>query len=208
MTTLIVGTNDSWISPETVEWVGCSLASGVSAFSDSNYVYIVGRHFTLSRKLASLSRIYLGYEVDMGDAVAGEDNPLLTNEDIGPETVLPEACFAHFLAEMGISLGSYFHERVVAEVYKDPEGYYNFGYPEDADGWLATEGIGMFASDALGLDHPDDPRVLVSTDEEDNSKIYIVHMGMGGEESITEGDISLLPVGAQFKDLESNRIIG
>jgi len=168
--TCVFHTNDTW-TRHRILWSGHYIASGASLFGDAFSQYIVGQHSaTLSGYPAfgssvTLTRLITN-EGKLG--IAGSTPSGIPYTIVGPTTDRYGGKLAHYLDEYSTSLGSLYIETSPAS---GNYGYFNDGmfhwhpkYPPSGN-WLTVSGIGYAQNDVIGLDYPDNPRVLVSTSE-------------------------------------------
>lgn len=214
MTAVLFHTSDTWYKHRIV-WSGYGVIDGVSLFADSVYSYIAGGHIPYSgASTAYLSRITLisGYP-----ASSVGPNPVFINHYGGK--------FAHYLDENGSALGGSYIEIVASGVVTTSgKLFYHPGYPEATAGWSASAGgpggdstVGYFMNDVIGLDYPDNPRILISTRTLANYSgasngpgVVVINLPSGATTdyrywtSFTTG----VPSGIMILDIETHRAVG
>lgn len=213
-TVAVFHTNDTW-SLHRILWSGhYALRDKTYLFGDGYSCYITGSHSsTLSgyggwgavKKLTRLT-----YSGSM--AIAGFSGGGGMSYNIGgPDTTAQGGKIAHYLNEWGEALGSAYAEIDLASGVS--QIHYHESYPETEEGWdLDASGIGRGINDIIGLDYPDEPRVIVSTWETTPPSEGIVVINTHVVSGYAEGekvnsDLSLLPSGISITDLEAHQVL-
>jgi hypothetical protein len=214
MAAVLFHSNDSFYK-HRILWSGYGVMNGVSLFADSLYSYIAGGHVPYSGAGTQyLSRITL---------VSGY--PCVW---VGPTTPMVSVFggkFAHYLDENGVSLGGAYIEIVASgAVTTSGKLLYNASYPESSAGWMSSSGgpggdstIGYFMNDIIGLDYPDNPRILISTRTLANyggvgngPGVMVINLPSGAQTdyrywtSFTAG----VPSGIMILDIETHKAVG
>lgn len=214
MPAIVLHTSETW-NKHRIIWSGYGVFNGVSLFADSVFTYIAGGHITYSGAgLSYLSRITMvsGYPY----TVTGPSHPMATQGG---------GKYAHYLDENGVSLGGAYIEVVTSGVTTTSGNLlYNASYPESPAGWFLSSGgpggnagVGYAMNDIIGLDYPDNPRILVSTRTLANYSgigngpgVVVINLPSGASTdyrywtTFTAG----VPSGIMILDIETHRAVG
>ena len=218
--TILFHTNDSWYKHRII-WSGIYSASGVTLFGDSFSHNIVGQHAsTISGYPNGVTVSLTRLETSGNLAVAGSQPSGIPYTIVGPETTVDGGAMANYLDEFSTAMGSVYIETSPPSGWHSISGGGNLHwhplYPPSGGGWyFATSGIGHNLDDVVGLDYPDNPRVLISSPELANASgrpagIWVVNVASGGDqtfiyETVYSPDIA---ENIYITDLEAQRILG
>lgn len=214
MAAVLFHSNDSFYK-HRILWSGYGVMSDVSLFADSVYSYIAGGHIPYSGAGTQyLTRITL---------VSGYPSVW-----VGPTTPMVSVFggkFTHYLDENGVSLGGAYIEIVASGVTTiSGKLLYNASFPETSLGWFTSSGgpggsagLGYPMNDIIGLDYPDNPRILISTRTLANYSganngpgVMVINLPSGASTdyrywtTFTAG----VPSGIMILDIETHRALG
>lgn len=199
----------------TAIWSGWDARPGATLHADSVYAYIAGSHLPVdSMGYKSLTRV---------EPVSGY--PTTELSPAAPLVTILGGKYAHYLDESGASLGGAYIEVTASGIVTTSGNLlYNPSYPESADGWFASSGgpggsaqIGYPMNDLIGLDYPDNPRILISTRTITNYSgsaggpgVMVVNLPSGAETDYrywTTYNINV-PSGIWILDIETHKVLG
>lgn len=224
-TTVLFHTNDLW-EKHRILWSGHYIGSGTSLFNDAFSSNIVGAHsspldgYGAFGNVSSITRL----DTTTGNlAVAGSSPSGIPYTIIGPDIASSRegGKLANYLTEFSNALGSVYIE---ASNSSSGVGYGIFAgniwwhptYPPSG-GWFSVSGIGYAQNDVIGLDYPDNPRILISTPEESNllsgigsPGIMVINVASGAEQELRYQSLFSANVAKNINitDLEAQRILG
>ncbi len=213
-TVAVFHTNDTW-DTHRILWSGhYALRDKTYLFGDGYSVYITGKHSSSLSGYGSwgstklLTR--LTYSGTLSIAGFSGGGGMEYHPD-GPTSIAGGGKIAHYLNEWGEALGTAYSEIKLTSGIS--QIHYYEGYPEMEGGWdLDTSGIGRGINDIIGLDYPDEPRVIVSTWEMTPPSAGIIVVNIHVVSGYAQGykvdsDISLLPSGISITDLEAHQVL-
>lgn len=225
-TTLIFHTKDLW-TRHRILWSGHYVGSEVNLFNDTFAVNIAGAHsstlpgYGTFGDVVSITRL----DTTTGDlAVAGSTPSGIPYTVLGPPAPVETregAQMANYLTEFSTALGS-----VYIEASSQSSGvglgifagdiWWHPTYPPSG-GWFSVSGIGYAQNDVIGLDYPDNPRILISTPEESNllsgvgsPGIMVINVASGAGQELRYQSLFSDSVAKNINitDLEAQRILG
>jgi len=215
LTVAIFHTNDTW-DKHRLLWSGYyALKDKTYLFGDSYSVYIAGRHASLISGYGTFGGMKQLTRLTYSDtlAIAGHPSGGMDCYPDGPVVAtFGGGKITHYLNEWGEALGTAYTEILLTSGTAS-EIHYHEGYPEVEDGWdLDVSGVDFGINDVIGLDYPDEPRIIVSTLEMTPPSAGIVvidvHVVSGyAQGQKTDSDISLLPSGILITDLEAHEVL-
>jgi len=223
-TTVIFHTNDLW-EKHRIIWSGYYVGNGVTLFGDSTSMNLAGEHLAnisgyITSNLATITR----FDTRTGNlGIAGSTPSGIPYTIVGPDDVaIPRTggALANYLTEFSTALGSIYIETSQASsgVIGAFAGqiWWHPLYPPSG-GWFAVSGIGYAQNDVIGLDYPDNPRVLVSSPELTNLSsgvgspgVMVINVASGAMQeyryvTLYHPDIAK---NINITDLEAQRILG
>jgi len=213
--TVLFHTNDLW-AKHRILWSGYYVTPNISLFADPYSHYITGLHAsTLSGYggvSTNLTRLVLASGLlATADYITGSGVPY---EVDGPTTFVVGGKIAHYLNEWGEALGTAYIEIPYLAIDSTPKGqiHYYEGYPERAIGWDVASGIGYWMNDIVGLDYPESPRIVISTNETapPSHGIVVIDVDVvsGMAYGIQTPSILVdLPSGIAVTDLEAHQVL-
>jgi hypothetical protein len=224
--TVLFHTNDLW-NKHRILWSGHYVGDEVHLFNDAFAANIVGAHdslmagYGLFGEPVSVTRL----DTTTGNlAVAGSSPSGIPYAVLGPPAPVETregAQMANYLTEFSTALGSVYIE---ASEQSSGTGFGIFAgdiwwhptYPPSG-GWFSVSGIGYAQNDVIGLDYPDNPRILISTPEESNllsgvgsPGIMVINVASGAGQELRYQSLFSSDVAKNINitDLEAQRILG
>lgn len=218
--TILFHTNDSWYKHRII-WSGIYSVDGVTLFGDSFSHNIVGQHAsTLSGYADFGTTVTLTRLETTGNlAVAGYEPSGIPYTIVGPETNVDGGAMANYLDEFSTAMGSVYIETSPASgIYSISGGgnlYWHPLYPPSGNWAYTTSGIDYNLNDVIGLDYPDNPRVLISSPELANTSgrptgIWVVNVASGADQTLIYETVYSPDIAKNIyiTDLEAQRILG
>ncbi len=210
--TVLFHTNNQW-DTHRILYSGRVYGTDLTLFADAYSHYITGEHTSAlslyENELYQITRLVMGSGVyARAEFSGGNGIPYSVN---GPTTVVQNAKVAHYLNEWNEAVGTaYIEMKTVSGVGKGQIHYYE-GYPVTSLGWDTTSGIGYFMNDVIGIDFPESPRILVSTQEIFPPSVGIsvieVNVVSGMAEGVQVPSYLDLPSGISITDIEAQRYL-
>lgn len=219
--TVLFHTNDTW-DKHRIIWSGTYVASGVSLFNDSFSANIVGAHFAGILGYASYGGLVTLTRLDTTSGklgVASARKYSIPYTIIGPATTRLGGKIANYLTEFSTALGvSYIETAPASGTIFSFEGniHWNAGYPPSSGTWFTVSGIGEPQNDIVGLDYPDNARVLVSSPDFANGSgitgvgVMVINVASGATQEYRYETLFSPDVAKNLRitDLEAQRILG
>lgn len=213
-------TNDTW-TKHRILWSGLYFASGLSLFGDSYSHNLVGAHYSALSGYASWGGLVTLTRLDTTSgklAIAGSPNGI-PYTIAGPTTTRLGGKIANYLDEFSTAMGvSYIETAPASGTIFAFAGdiHWNAGYPPASGNWFTVSGIGEPQNDIIGLDYPDNPRVLVSSPNPANGSgipgvgVMVINVASGAAQEYRYGTLFSPEVvsGLRITDLEAQRILG
>jgi len=224
--TALFHTNDLW-DKHRIVWSGLYAGSGVNLFNDAFASNIVGAHASALAGYGDFGNVVSVTRLDMTTgnlAVAGSTPSGIPYTVLGPPAPVETregAQMANYLTEFSTALGSVYIETssrssgIGGDVFAG-DIWWHPTYPPSG-GWFSVSGIGFAQNDVIGLDYPDNPRILVSTPEESNllsgvgsPGIMVINVASGAGQEIRYQSLfsSNVAKNINITDLEAQRILG
>jgi len=217
---LLFHTNDTW-TKHRILWSGLYFASGLSLFGDSYSHNIVGAHYSALSGYASWGGLVTLTRLDTTSgklAIAGSSDGI-PYTITGPTTTRLGGKMANYLDEFSTAMGaSYIETSPASGTIFTFAGdiHWNAGFPPTSESWFTVSGIGEPQNDIIGLDYPDNPRVLVSSPNLANGSgiqgvgVMVINVASGATQEYRYGTLFSPEVvsGIQITDLEAQRILG
>jgi hypothetical protein len=215
-------TNDVWTKHRII-WSGHFIASGISLFNDSFSANIAGQHSSPLPTYADFGQSVTVTRLDTtaGNlAIAGSSPSGIPYSLIGPTTTRPGGKLANYLDEFSTALGSVYIETSTkaSGTINDYAGdiFWYPGYPPSGTPWVQASGIGYAQNDVIGLDYPDNARILISSPELANASgtanpgVEVINIASGAGQDLRYGTLYHpdIPTNIQITDIEAQRILG
>ena len=217
-------TNNTW-TKHRILWSGYYIADeGVSLFGDAFSQSIAGQHNSALPGYPSYGNSVTVTRLDMiaGKlAVAGRASDGVPYTLVGPTTEIDGGKLTNYLDEFCTALGSLYIETSPPSGSPD---YFTIGkfhwhpsYPPSGTGWFTVSGFGNAMNDVIGLDYPDNARVLVSTSDLANLSsgtgspgIMVINVASGAAQELRYQTYfpSNVAKDLGITDLEAQRILG
>jgi hypothetical protein len=227
--TVLFHTKDLW-TRHRILWSGHYAGSGVHLFNDAFSANIAGRHASALSGYGSFGESVSVTRLDTtaGNlAIAGSSPSGIPYTIAGPPApvdVREGAQMANYLTEFGTALGSVYIETSNQSVVSGGgfgvfagDIWWHPTYPPASGNWFSVSGIGYAQNDVIGLDYPDNPRILISTPEESNLAsgvgspgIMVINVASGAGQEIRYQSLFSETVAKNMNvtDLEAHRILG
>ena len=224
--TALFHTNNLWTEHRII-WSGHFAGEGVSLFNDAFSSNIVGAHASSLKGYGLFGDKVTITRLDTTTrnlAIAGSSSSGIPYTIVGPTEVISireGAAMANYLTEFSTALGSVYIETSDTSSGGPSEFagliWWHASYPPSGISWFSVSGIGVAQNDVIGLDYPDNPRVLISSPEEANlvsgigsPGIMVINVASGATNEIRVNTIFTADVTKNLKvtDLEAQRILG
>jgi len=137
---------------------------------------------------------------------------------VGPQTEVFDGAMCNYLDEFSTAMGSLYIETSpgsgIFQISGGGKFHWHPLYPPSGN-WSSTSGVGYNMQDVIGLDYPDNARVLVSSPEYANASgthkgIWVVNVASGAQQTLIYQTTYSpdIPSGIHITDLEAQRILG
>lgn len=220
--TVLFHTNDLW-EKHRIVWSGFYVVSGITLFNDSFSANIVGQHNATLSGYPAFGQAVTVTRLDTvaGNlAVAGSTPSGIPYTIVGPDSERDRGALANYLTEFSTALGSVYTEvsDVSSGTFDAFAGkiWWHPTYPPSG-GWFSVSGIGYAQNDVIGLDYPDNARILVSSPELANLSsglgspgVMVINVASGATQELRYETLYHPDIAKNIKitDLEAQRILG